>query len=231
MRSAALPPALRYHSRKGALARRLLARRGAVLAHLPAQARDDLALVHETRSRTALLMTDTAALHLIACARAASVLEGAMAEAGVLMGGSARLIATVKGAAPLHLFDVFETLQARGASETALGAHFGAVHGTLAAVEDLLSPFADVSFHPGIFPHSAAGLEDLRFSFVHLDLDLPEGTRAALEFFHPRLVPGGILLGDDYADPGVRETFEDFFAGKAETLIALPWSQGMVVKN
>lgn len=230
MRAAAVPPALRYHSRKGAFARRLLAQRGAMLARLPAQARDDLALVHETRSRTALLMTDAAALHLLACARAAASVGGAMAEAGVLMGGSARLIATVKGAAPLHLFDVFETLQAPSASATALGAHFGAVHGTLAAVADLLSPFADIAFHPGIFPDSAAGLEGLRFAFVHLDLDLPESTRAALEFFHPRLAPGGILVGDDYADPGVRGVFEAFFTEKPETLIALPWNQGMIVK-
>jgi O-methyltransferase len=229
--NAAIPSALRFHSRKGALVRRLLARRGAMLANLPAKARDDLALVHETRTRTALLMTDAAALHLVACARAASGLEGAMAEAGVLMGGSARLIATVKGAAPLHLFDVFETLQADDAPRSAVGAHFGEVYGTLAAVEALLTPFAGISLHPGLFPHSAAGLEGLRFSFAHLDLDLPEGTRAALEFFYPRLVPGGILLGDDYADPGVRGTFEDFFAERAETLIALPWSQGMIVKR
>jgi hypothetical protein len=53
---------------------------------------------------------------------------------------------------------------------------------------------------------------------------------AALEFFYPRLLPGGILIGDDYADAGVRGTFEDFFAERDETLIALPWSQGMIVK-
>lgn len=231
MRPVAIPAALRYESRKGAFARRLLARRGAVLAQLPAQARDDLALVHETRSRTALLMTDAAALHLIACARAAARLGGAMAEAGVLMGGSARLIAAVKGAAPLHLFDVFETLQAYDATDSAVAAHFGTVHGTLAAVADLLSPFAGIALHPGIFPQSAAGLEDLRFAFVHIDLDLPEGMRAALEFFHPRLLPGGILVGDDYADPGVFATFETFFAERPETLIALPWNQGMIVKR
>ncbi|WBY08735.1 hypothetical protein PIB19_04650 [Sphingomonas sp. 7/4-4] len=148
MRSAAVPPALRTHSWKGALARRFLARRGAVLARLPAQARDDLALVHETRRRTALLMTDAAALHLVACVRAASGLDGAMAEAGVLMGGSARLIATAKGRAPLHLFDVFETLQASDAPRTALGAHFGGVHGTLAAVEGLLAPLRASPFIP-----------------------------------------------------------------------------------
>jgi hypothetical protein len=202
-----------------------------VLARLAGQACDDLALVHETRGLTALLMTDAAALHLIACVRAASSLSGVMAEAGVLMGGSARLIAAAKGAAPFHLFDVFETLQARDGPRTALGAHFGEVHGTLAAVEELLAPFADVCFHPGIFPHSVTGTEDLRFSFVHVDLDLPEGTRAALEFFHPRLLPGGILVGDDYADPDVRGTFEAFFAEKPETVIALPWSQGMIVKR
>ena len=54
---------------------------------------------------------------------------------------------------------------------------------------------------------------------------------AALEFFHPRLLPGGILVGDDYADPDVRGTFEAFFAEKPETVIALPWSQGMIVKR
>jgi len=213
------------------LARRLLARRGAVLAQLPGPARDDLARVHETRGRTALLMSDAAALHLLACARAAAPLGSAMAEAGVLMGGSALLIAMAKGAAPLHLFDVFETLQDSSAPATALSAHFGAVHGTLAVVKNLLSPFAGIAFHPGIFPASAMELGDIRFAFVHLDLDLPEGTRAALEFFYPRLLPGGILLGDDYADPGVREVFEEFFGGRPETLIALPWSQGMIVKG
>lgn len=231
MTAVAVPPALRYHSRKGALARRLLARRGAVLARLPAHARDDLALVHETRRRTALLMTDAAALHLLACARAAAQLGGAMAEAGVLMGGSARLIASVKGTAPLHLFDIFEGLQAQDAPATTVGAHFGSVHGTLSAVAELLSPFAGIVFHPGMFPASTAGLEAQRFAFVHLDLDLPEGTRAALDYFYPRLLPGGILVGDDYADPAVRETFEAFFAERPETLIALPWSQGMVVKS
>lgn len=231
MKSAGVPPTLRYHSRKGALARRLLARRGAVLAQLPMQARDDLALVHETRGRTALLMSDAAALHLLACARAASTLEGAFAEAGVLMGGSARLIATVKGAAQLHLFDVFEALQTSPASAAELSAHFGAVHGTLAAVADLLTPFPGIAFHPGIFPASAASLSDLRFAFVHLDLDLADGTQAALEFFHPRLVSGGILVGDDYADANVRGVFEAFFAERPETLIALPWNQGMIVKR
>ena len=40
-----------------------------------------------------------------------------MAEAGVLAGGSARLICEGKGEAALHLFDVFETLQGADPAE------------------------------------------------------------------------------------------------------------------
>ena len=71
----------------------------------------------------------------------------------------------------------------------------------------------------------------LGFSFVHLDMDLAPSTRAGLEFFLPRLVRGGILIGDDYADAAVRDTFAAYFRGRPETLIELPWNQVMVVKQ
>jgi hypothetical protein len=105
------------------------------------------------------------------------------------------------------------------------------VHGRRDRVERLLSPYAAVHLHPGIFPASAEGLEDEWFSFVHLDMDLVRSTTDALNFFHPRLVQGGILIGDDYGDPGVRAAFADFFADRGESLIGFPWGQVMVVKQ
>jgi hypothetical protein len=157
-----------------------------------------------------------------------------MAEAGVLCGGSARLIAAAKAEAPLHLFDVFETLQPP-ATPTATGeaevrAHFGTTHGSRAQVAALLASYPGVMLHPGVFPHTAAALADARFAFVHLDLDLPGATREALAFFYPRLLPGGILIGDDYDDPDVRRTFAEWFAGKGDTTVGLPWAQVMVVR-
>jgi hypothetical protein len=159
-----------------------------------------------------------------------------MAEAGVFAGGTARLICEAKGPAPLHLFDVFETLQT--VSESApisaraadLRRHFGKVASSQAEVARLLSPYPAVHFHAGIFPDSAHGLENERFSFVHLDLDLEPSTRDALEFFHPRLLPGGVIVGDDYHDPGVRLAFDSCLAGRPDTVIALPWGQVLVVK-
>ena len=38
-------------------------------------------------------------------------------------------------------------------------------------------------------------------SFVHLDVDLYEPTRACLDYFLPRLSPGGFVICDDYGAP------------------------------
>lgn len=186
--------------------------------------------------RVPLLMCDASALCIQACVRAALRLDGDMAEAGVLMGGSARLICEAKGDTLLHLFDVFETLQSpantpRVPDEAELRAHFGDVHGCRAHVERLLAPYAGVRVHPGIFPETTVGLEDARFSFVHIDMDLPKSIWDALLFFRPRMVAGGIMIGDDYNDPGVRRTFAEYFAGLNDTLIGLPWGQIMVVRQ
>jgi len=220
----------------GRMLRRLVATRGAVMAPLGAGWEADLAAIRETRRRVPMLLSDAAALQILIAVRAARRLGGAMAEAGVFRGGSARLICHAKGDAPLHLFDVFETLQGdtlRSAkdAEMSVRAHFGTVHGTRAAVEALLAPHAGVHMHAGVFPGTAAAVADARFAFVHLDLDLPDATRAALDFFHPRLLPGAILIGDDYADREVRGVFQGFFADRPDTVIELPWGQAMVVRQ
>jgi O-methyltransferase len=215
----------------GAFLRAALARRGAIVASLGADWRSELAPIQETRRRTALLLSDVAALQIQLYVRAARRLDGVMAEAGVLAGGSARLICEAKGQVPLHLFDVFEALQSPGTDAPDLRRHFGGVHGVRGEVERLLEPYPEVHLHQGVFPTTTAGLEDARFSFVHLDLDLEPGTLAGLEFFHPRLVPGGILLGDDYNLPAVRRVFDSYFSDRPDTFIAMPWGQVLIVKQ
>jgi hypothetical protein len=88
-----------------------------------------------------------------------------------------------------------------------------------------------VQYYPGLFPATAEAVAACRFSFVHLDVDLYESTRAALEFFYPRMSSGGIILSHDYviAD-GVRKAFDEFFAHKAETVLELTGNQCLVVK-
>ena len=216
----------------GRLLRAIVARRGAIVAPLAPGWQRERRIIAETRSKTDLLLTDPAALNLLACARAAQPLGAAFAEAGVFKGGSARLICERKGEAPLHLFDVFETLQPGGkATGWEVQRHFGRLHGRQDEVERLLAPYAGVHFHAGLFPDTTTGLEDLRFAFVHLDLDLPSSTLAALDYFHPRLVQGGILIADDYNERFVKNCVEDWFAGRPDTLIEMPWSQLVVVRQ
>lgn len=227
--------AWRWRLSPGGILRELLALRGTLEAPLYAEHAADLALIRETRRRVPLLLGDMAALQILVCARAAAKLGGAMAEAGVLMGGSARLICEAKGPADLHLFDTFDQPLGAGTDAAPEGAaelrdYFGDISGQLDTVRELLEPYPGVRLHPGIFPATTAGLDDERFCFVHLDLDLATSTRHGLEHFHPRLVPGGILIGDDYQDNAVRAVFREFLADRCDTVIELPWGQVMLVR-
>jgi hypothetical protein len=216
----------------GRLLRALVGRRGSIVAPLSAGWQRERKVIADTRSKTKLLLTDPAALHVMICARAARRLPGAFAEAGVFKGGSARLICDEKGEASLHLFDVFETLQgSERAGDEDVRRHFGSTYGCEAGVRHLLAGYGNVHFHTGIFPATTRGLEDQRYAFVHLDLNLPGPTRAALEYFHPRLVPGGILLADDYSDANLKTCIDSWLAGQPDTLIVLPWSQLMLVRQ
>lgn len=55
---------------------------------------------------------------------------------------------------------------------------------------------------------------EFRISLLHIDVDLLEPTRCCLEVLYPRVVPGGIVILDDYgAFPGASLAVEDFFKG------------------
>lgn len=55
----------------------------------------------------------------------------------------------------------------------------------------------------------------LRISLLHLDIDLYRPTKAALENFYPRVVPGGIVVLDEYALKdwnGESQALEEYFS-------------------
>jgi hypothetical protein len=173
--------------------------------------------------------------NLWALARSVAGRPGALAEAGVYRGGSAKILCAAKGDAPLHLFDTFAGMPA---VNPAMDGAFRAgdfADSTLAHVQKFLAAYPNVHFHAGIFPASAAALTDpeLVFKFVHLDLDLHASTRDALEWFYPRIARGGLLVSHDYGDvtvPGVKRAFDEFFRDKPEPVVPLWFSQVVVTK-
>lgn len=161
-------------------------------------------------------------------------LTGDIAEVGVYRGGSAKLICSVKNGKALHLFDTFEGMpKVRPELDRHKAGDFSDT--SLEAVRQYLSGYPGVHFYKGFFPDSAASLaKDARFSLVHLDVDIYESTRAGLDFFYPRMTPGGLLLSHDYRSiscPGVKKAFDEFFANKPEPVIELWKTQCMIVKQ
>lgn len=186
--------------------------------------------LRETRAKTNLVLRDGEAYSIYSGVLETAKIAGAIAEVGVFKGGSARLMACAKGDRELHLFDTFEGLP-RVNREHDPDFREGTFRGTLEEVKAVLAGVSNVQFHKGLFPDSAAGLEHLRFSFVNVDVDLYESTRSCLEWFYPRMTPGGMLISHDFDADGVRKAFRDFFGDKPEVLIELTGSQVAFIRS
>ena len=162
-------------------------------------------------------------------------LPGAIAELGVFRGGSAKLIAHLKGDKDLHLFDTFEGMpEVKAGVDRHQAGDFA--NTSLQAVQNYLRGFDKIHFYKGFFPDSALPLANhpIAFSLVHLDADIYESTTAGLEFFYPKTVKGGMILSHDYRSlgcPGVKRAYDEFFADKPEVVLELWKTQCLVVKQ
>jgi len=79
----------------------------------------------------------------------------------------------------------------------------------------------NVTLIPGYFRDSLRRCADRVFSFVHLDIGTYDAYKECLEFFHPRMGAGGIILVNDYdkaAWPGCNKAVDEFLHDKPERL-------------
>lgn len=82
----------------------------------------------------------------------------------------------------------------------------------------------NVSLIPGdicqTVPEYCEANPQLRISLLNLDVDIYEPSAVILEHLYPKLVPGGILLLDDYGVfPGETKAVDEYFADKPNTQI------------
>ena len=65
------------------------------------------------------------------------------------------------------------------------------------------------------YPNLLSRNRGLRFSLLNLDFDVYEPTATALKYFFPLLVPGGIIILDEYGNKGWGESdaVDAFFTG------------------
>jgi len=78
-------------------------------------------------------------------------------------------------------------------------------------------------------PRFVAENPDLRLSLLNLDTDVQEPARVVIEHLVPRVVPGGVIIFDDYGVfPGETRAADELCAAKGWTLrrldfIEVPW--------
>jgi len=182
------------------------------------------------RKRVKFLMNDVEAVQLVNCLVSTLCLDGSVAEVGCFEGGSAALMAMFDQVRPIHAFDSFKGLPATGKDDSFF--EKGNFTGSYQKAFDLVSNFRNVTLTRGTFPESAGMIQDKNFAFVHLDVDLFEGTLSCLNFFYPKMVRSGIILVHDYpSSEGVNAAINTFFEGKPEIVVKLSGNQAMIVKT
>ncbi|MGH9599002.1 MAG: TylF/MycF/NovP-related O-methyltransferase [Terracidiphilus sp.] len=152
--------------------------------------------------------------------------QGDVAEIGVYKGTFAAVLNLALPNRKLYLFDTFEGFSREQEQNDRQR------HG-LSFERDFSDTSIDVVLRrmkypdqcivrKGLFPETAAGLEDCRFCFVSIDADLYQPILAGLEFFYDRLSPGGFIFVHDYnnADfPGARQAVADFSSARMAPFI------------
>ncbi|GAB4170931.1 MAG: hypothetical protein OHK0024_07020 [Thalassobaculales bacterium] len=158
---------------------------------------------------------------------------GQVAELGVFKGNTAKVIRRLLPDRKLFLFDTFEGFAEADTRADPSGANRGHYACGLDAVQRYLGVDDKIIYCVGRFPETTHHVgEDERFAVVHLDCDLYTPTRAALEYFYPRMSPGGLIIIHDYFGdswPGVTEAVDEFLRDKPEGVVIIPDKSGTAV--
>jgi len=176
---------------------------------------------------------------LTRCAAQCASLEGSFAEFGVYRGGCAYMV--LSGSPPregrsFYLFDTFEGIPDSNLTEKEASEGFAGrlADVSLEEVRRRLNPWEDKArFVIGDVFKTLPATDTGLLAFAHIDLNAAAPTELALRYTWSRLVSSGMVVFDDYGWEGYsdqRRLIDQFFAGKAEALIALPTGQALAIK-
>ena len=161
-------------------------------------------------------------------------LHGDVAELGVYKGNTATLIAHIarRIGSTAYLLDTFEGFSKSDLKDIDMNVRMSFDDTSINAVRALVGE-DHVKYIKGYFPKSTSQMpDDKPFCLVHIDCDLYSPISSALEYFYPRVVPGGFIIIHDYSSlhwDGAEKAVDEFFADKVESIVPLPDSAGSVV--
>jgi O-methyltransferase len=180
-------------------------------------------------------------------------IEGDIVECGVWRGGNMML--AKRAAAKPRCYFLYDTYA--GMSEPTAADVDNAGGSALARFENYLKPthsewaYASIEEVRGNFEKHKLLDDSVRFikgkveetlkdesnlpkqiAILRLDTDWYESTLAELQTLYPRLVPGGILIVDDYGHwQGARKAFDEYFKDQPMLLQRIDYTARMTVKR
>lgn len=154
--------------------------------------------------------------NLIKYSQLVSGLGGYMASFGVYMGGSLEVLAKYNPTIDVFGIDSFaglpkenEKIDFHYEGQFADGVNFNNIAGYFKMLYNNVRLVR--GFSPDVFKYFD---NNVRFSFVEIDVDLYQSVMDGLDFFMPRMLKGGIIIIDDYkvlSTPGSEKAVNDFF--------------------
>lgn len=151
--------------------------------------------------------------------------EGDIVEVGSWMGGSSLVLTASanlnKPNSKIYICDTFKGIALAGPNDN----HHkdGDFTGSSKEhVHRLLSTFRLSNFKiaEGIFPNETAELVDTdKISFLHIDVDVYEGYMSILKWAQDKLVPGAIIVFDDYSAwscKGAKLAVDEYFSSRSD---------------
>ncbi len=101
-------------------------------------------------------------------------------------------------------------------------------------VSKRMSKYDFVKVIPGLLPGTFENNIPDKIAFVHLDLNSAKTEISLLRVFFENMVPGGIIILDDYGTMGYEQQYTEekiFFANLGYDVFEFPTGGGMVIKR
>jgi len=99
-------------------------------------------------------------------------------------------------------------------------------------VKERFNKYPNVKLIRGLVPDVLEKVDIKKIAYLGIDMNGHIPERKTLEKYYERVVSGGVIYFDDYGwgYPKLRETVEDFFSNKPESLLHFPSGNSIVVK-
>ena len=179
-------------------------------------------------------------IHVVCWAAAhAAKLEGDFVDCGVYSGFSPRAICHYVDFDQLnktyYLMDTFSGMDERYSSGYEMERNKKLGYAEVDLYQQVKETFKNfkAKIIKGSIPDTLPEADCDKVSFLSIDMNSEVPEIAALEYFWPKMVSGGMIVLDDYGYPGClnqKIAHDKFAASKGVGVLSLPTCQGLIIK-